>query len=119
MRKIFYAFFIIIILVFCYICLNFLFFDNWVSYSSEKQINTYIDNHKKGHLLDISDDKKTYKFLKSTDSISIKLKSDNQGSGNQGYYLVEINNKPAKLFVDIKYGFIPEKTHIKNIKVDK
>ncbi|MDU1550614.1 MAG: hypothetical protein E6879_11660, partial [Staphylococcus epidermidis] len=62
MKRTLYIFVIIAFLIICYIFLNFLFFDKWVCYSSEKQINSYIKNHDTKKLHDITDNNKTYQI---------------------------------------------------------
>lgn len=85
--------------------LNFLFFDKWVMYSSEKQLNTSIKNKDTKSLKEIAKDNKTYQFLKSQDKVSINEQSDNQGSGHIGYYQVNINDKPATLTVKLSMHY--------------
>lgn len=118
MKKAFYIIGIIIIIVICYIFMNFLFFDKWACYSSEKQINSYITNHDTKKLHDIADNNKTYQILRDSKKISIKLQSDNQGSGDIGYYQVNLNNKSAKLYIKIKYAFIPAIPEVKTIELE-
>lgn len=119
MRKVLYSIFIIAILAICYIFLNFLFFDKWTCYSSEQQINSYIEGQDDKKLDDITDDNKTYQFLKNTKKITIQAKSDNQGSGDNGYYLVDVNHNPAKLYISIKHNFFPEKPKVQKLKLDE
>ena len=97
---------------------KFLFFDKWVMYSSEKQLNTSIKNKDTKSLKEIAKDNKTYQFLKSQDKVSINEQSDNQGSGHIGYYQVNINDKPATLTVKIKYALLPEKPKIKSVELN-
>ena len=118
MKRTLYIFVIIAFLIICYIFLNFLFFDKWVCYSSEKQINKYITNHDTKKLHEISDNNKTYQVLRDSKKISIKLRSDNQGSGNIGYYYVNLDNKSAKLYIKIKHAFIPETPKVKTIELE-
>ena len=110
---------IIIVITIIYTIVNFLFFDKWAFYSCEKQLNTYIKNDDTKKLSQISKDNKTYKLLRKQDKISIEGKADNQGSGNVGYYPIDINGKSATLTIQIKHGFLPEKPNIKSIKLDK
>ena len=119
MKKSFYIIGIIMIIIICYIFMNFLFFDKWACYSSEKQINSYINNHNTKKLHDIANNNKTYQFLKDSKKISIKLQSDNQGSGDIGYYQVDLNDKPAKLYIKIKHAFIPDVPEIRRIKLEE
>ncbi len=51
--------------------------------------------------------------------ISIDGKSDNQGSGHIGYYRIDINGKPAALFIKIKHSFLPEIPKVKTVELDK
>ena len=118
MNRTLYIFVIIAFLIICYIFLNFLFFDKWVCYSSEKQINSYIKNHDTKKLHDITDNNKTYQILRNSKKISIKLQSDNQGSEGIGYYQVNLNDKPAKLYIKIKHAFIPEVPEVKTIELE-
>ena len=99
MKKVFYGIGIIIILVICYIFVNFFFFDSWACHSSEKQLNNYVKH---------GDVKKLKKIAK-----------DNKGSGHTGYYRIDINGKPASLFIKIKYAFLPEIPKIKTVELDK
>jgi hypothetical protein len=119
MKKSFYIIGIIMIIIICYIFMNFLFFDKWACYSSEKQINSYINNHNTKKLHDIANNNKTYQVLKDSKKISIKLQSDNQGSGDIGYYQVDLNDKPAKLYIKIKHAFIPDVPEIRRIKLEE
>ena len=119
MKKVFYGIGIIIILVICYIFVNFFFFDSWACHSSEKQLNNYVKHGDVKKLKKIAKDNKTYQFLKKQNKISIDGKSDNQGSGHTGYYRIDINGKPASLFIKIKYAFLPEIPKIKTVKLDK
>lgn len=118
MKRTLYIFVIIAFLIICYIFLNFLFFDKWVCYSSEKQINSYIKNHDTKKLHDITDNNKTYQILRNSKKVSIKLRSDNQGSEGIGYYQVNLNDKPAKLYIKIKHVFIPEVPEVKTIELE-
>lgn len=119
MIKTLYSVIIVIILMICYILMNFLFFDKWVCYSSEKQINNYIENQNDKKLYDITKDNKTYQFLKNTKKVTIQANSDNQGSSDKGYYLVDINYKPAKLYINIKHNIFPEKPKVQKLKLDE
>ena len=103
MKKVFYVIGIIIFLAICYIFVNFFYFDSWACHSSEKQLNNYVKHEDTKKLKEVAKDNKTYQFLKKQNKISIDGKSDNQGSGHIGYYRIDINGKPASLFIKIKY----------------
>jgi len=118
LKKLIYIPLIIIVIAICYMILNFLFFDKWVMYSSEKQLNTSIKNKDTKNLKEIAKDNKTYQFLKSQNKVSINGQSDNQGSGHIGYYQVNINDKPATLTVKIKYALLQEKPKIKSVELN-
>lgn len=118
MKKSFYIIGIIMIIIICYIFMNFFFFDKWACYSSEKQINSYIKNHDTKKLHDITDNNKTYQILRNSKKVSIKLRSDNQGSEGIGYYQVNLNDKPAKLYIKIKHAFILEVPEVKTIELE-
>ncbi|MCC2072405.1 hypothetical protein [Staphylococcus epidermidis] len=119
MKKVFYVIGIIIFLVTCYIFVNFFFFDSWACHSSEKQLNNYVKHEDSKKLKEIAKDNKTYQFLKKQNKISIDGKSDNQGSGHIGYYRIDINGKPASLFIKIKHAFLPEIPKVKTVELDK
>lgn len=103
--------------MFIYLFLNFLFFDKWNIHQSEKQINNYIENHENQKLKQISQDNKTYKFLKESKNISLKGKSDNQGSGYINYYRVTINNKSAEIYIKNNNKYIPGKPTIQKVYI--
>ncbi|MCU5745441.1 hypothetical protein N9R04_01730 [Staphylococcus sp. SQ8-PEA] len=119
MKKLLYITGVILFLAVCYLFVNFLFFDSWACYSSEKEINSYISKHDTNKLKDISANNKTYEYLKHSKHITIKMMGDNQGSGHIGYYPIELNHKEASLYVNIKYDFLPEKPKVKNIKLEQ
>lgn len=106
-------------LAICYIFVNFFYFDSWACHSSEKQLNNYVKHEDTKKLKEVAKDNKTYQFLKKQNKISIDGKSDNQGSGHIGYYRIDINGKPASLFIKIKYAFLPEIPKIKTVELDK
>ncbi|PTI74877.1 hypothetical protein, partial [Staphylococcus succinus] len=114
MKKFIYASVILILLITIYLSVNFLFFDKWTLHQSEKQINNYIENHENKKLKKISQDDKTYKFLKESKNLSVVGKSDNQGSGSVNYYRVNINDSSAELYIKSNHAFIPEKTTIQH-----
>lgn len=103
--------------MFIYLFLNFLFFDKWNIHQSEKQINNYIEKHENQKLKQISQDNKTYKFLKENKNISLKGKSDNQGSGYINYYRVTINNKSAEIYIKNNNKYILEKPTIQKVYI--
>ena len=119
MKKVFYVIGIIIFLAICYIFVNFFYFDSWACHSSEKQLNNYVKHEDTKKLKEVAKDNKTYQFLKKQNKISIDGKSDNQGSGHTGYYRIDINGKPASLFIKIKYAFLPEIPKVKTVELDK
>ena len=119
MKKVFYGIGIIIFLAICYIFVNFFYFDSWACHSSEKQLNNYVKHEDTKKLKDVAKDNKTYQFLKKQNKISIDGKSDNQGSGHIGYYRIDINGKPAALFIKIKHSFLPEIPKVKTVELDK
>ncbi|PTH13253.1 hypothetical protein [Staphylococcus auricularis] len=118
MKKYTYILSVIIVLVICYILVNFFFFDKWVGYSSEKKINNYIAKQDTKSLNKISANHKTSHFLKNTQKVSITLLSDNQGSDDKGYYSIEINNKPAHMVIKINHPFLPETPELESIKLE-
>ncbi|MCE5039048.1 hypothetical protein [Staphylococcus auricularis] len=118
MKKYTYILSVIIVLVICYILVNFFFFDKWVGYSSEKKINNYIAKQDTKSLNKISANHKTSHFLKNTQKVSITLLSDNQGSDDKGYYSIEINNKSAHMVIKINHPFLPETPELESIKLE-
>ncbi|MGW7876668.1 hypothetical protein [Staphylococcus xylosus] len=117
MKKIIYFSVSLLLIIIMYLFLNFLLFDKWNLHQSEKQINNYIENHENKKLKKISQDDKTYKFLKESKNLSVVGKSDNQGSGSVNYYRVNINDSSAELYIKSNHAFIPEKTTIESVKI--
>ncbi|MDU5815663.1 MAG: DUF3139 domain-containing protein [Staphylococcus sp.] len=103
MKKVFYSIGIIIVLVICYIFVNFFFFDSWACHSSEKQLNNYVKHEEaklkqkvhhifkqKGWEDKVKEEKNIFTFNTGDNDLQVTFKDEPY---NTYTYSIDENNK--------------------------
>lgn len=94
-------------------------FDNYAQSYTQQYLNTQLKSKNLTKLKAVCADRHTYHFLRHQKTVTVKFTTDNQGSGDLGYYAAKINSSKY-YFVDLKIkAVIPNHVKLTGIRYDK